>query len=561
MKGKFSVAIFTAAILCASALAQEDTAEDWFNKGQELFSNGSMEEAVKAYDKAIELDPQYGWAWGGKATALSILGRHNESLEAYDKAIDTWPANDTERISQLWVFKGITLNSTGRKEDAFKSFEKALEIFSQNTDALMWKGEALENQGKYSEAVEVYNVAIDVAPSIPAAKASALNSKGDALMGLGSYQEAYDSYDEAAKISSNSKDDAERFHLAAALRGEGNALAKLKRYNESLQAFDRAIELYPDDADAWLGKANTLFESNFGRIPDRQSMNESIKAYDQAISLIPTDSTQKLAGAWEKKAYALANLGDMMSQYQALYEESIRAYERAIELDPQRASARTGKASVLATRLNRSDEAAEISSSAVDLSTDLSSNNTCDGEGEEQIRALEVQAVSLVKVGKYEEANQTYDRLLETAPENSYAMSFAWQGKGNALFGMKRYEEAITAYDRAIEAYPSNMDKLLSSGIWEGKGDTLEAMGRHEEAIAAYDKVIDAHPKNAFVIYKKGQILKALGRNSEADAAFAKARDLGYRPKMVTAVAGSGPFVAERVEMVSEAAHSQGAGA
>lgn len=38
----------------------------------------------------------------------------------------------------------------------------------------------------------------------------------------------------------------------------------------------------------------------------------------------------------------------------------------------------------------------------------------------------------------------------------------------------------------------------------------------------------------------------------------AKARDLRYRPKMVTAVAGSGPFVAERVEMVSEAAHSQG---
>jgi len=61
-------------------------------------------------------------------------------LEAYDKAIDTWPANDTERISQLWVFKGVTLNSTGRKEDAFKSFEKALEIFSQNTDALIWKG-------------------------------------------------------------------------------------------------------------------------------------------------------------------------------------------------------------------------------------------------------------------------------------------------------------------------------------------------------------------------------------------------------------------------------------
>jgi tetratricopeptide (TPR) repeat protein len=237
---------------------EDNSAEDWFNKGQELFRNGSKEEAVKAYDKAIELDPRYGWAWGGKATALSILGRYNESLEAYDKAIETWPANDTERISQLWVFKGVTLNSTGRQEDAFKAFEKALQIFPQNTDALMWKGEALENQGKYREAVEAYDIAIDAAPPIPAAKASALTSKGDALMGLGSYQEAYDAYDEAAEISSNSTDDTEKFHLAAALRGEGDALEAMGRHEEAIAVYDDAIDAHPKNAPVIYKKGQIL---------------------------------------------------------------------------------------------------------------------------------------------------------------------------------------------------------------------------------------------------------------------------------------------------------------
>lgn len=242
-RAKFVLALIALTTFCASALAQENTAEDWFNRGQEQFRNHSYEEANEAYDKALELNPQYGWAWGGKATALSILGRYNESLETYDKAIETWPANDTERISQLWVFKGLTLNTTGRQDEAFKAFEKALEISPQNMDAWMWRGEALENQGNYSEAVKSYDMAIAVAPPIPAIKASALNSKGDALMGFGSYQEAYDAYDEAAKICSNSADDSEKFQLAAAWHGESNALKAMGRQAEADEAYAKAREL------------------------------------------------------------------------------------------------------------------------------------------------------------------------------------------------------------------------------------------------------------------------------------------------------------------------------
>lgn len=292
-------------------------------------------------------------------------------------------------------------------------------------------------------------------------------------------------------------------------------------YNESFQAYEKALEQDPNSTDAWLGKADVLFSLS-GILHQPGKLDESLQAYDVAIRLIPATSTKKLAEAWNRKAFVLANLADFKGHDEELYNESIKAYDKAVELDLQNVDARAGKAAVLATRLNRTVEALDASNSAVEMSLE----NSIDRES--MIMALDINGLSLVKAGKYEEAIQTYDRLLKIAPQNTYNYSFAWRGKGDALLGMKKYEEAIKAYDKALETYPSSMDKFLSSGIWQGKGDALEAMGRHEEAIAAYDNDLDAHPKDAPAMYKKGQILKALGRNPEADIALVKAKELGY---------------------------------
>lgn len=59
-------------------VAQENTAEDWFKKGQELIGNGSKEEGVQAlnkalllYNESIKQNPKDANAWLGKAMHLS----------------------------------------------------------------------------------------------------------------------------------------------------------------------------------------------------------------------------------------------------------------------------------------------------------------------------------------------------------------------------------------------------------------------------------------------------------------------------------------------------------
>jgi tetratricopeptide (TPR) repeat protein len=62
------------------------SAEDWYNKGVALYYQGKYDEAIKAYDEAIRLDPNYAMAWYYKALVFKALGRTGDADAAYAKA-------------------------------------------------------------------------------------------------------------------------------------------------------------------------------------------------------------------------------------------------------------------------------------------------------------------------------------------------------------------------------------------------------------------------------------------------------------------------------------------
>jgi tetratricopeptide (TPR) repeat protein len=46
------------------------------------------DEAIKCYDKALEIDPKYANAWNNKGIFFNNLGRKDEALKAYEKALE-----------------------------------------------------------------------------------------------------------------------------------------------------------------------------------------------------------------------------------------------------------------------------------------------------------------------------------------------------------------------------------------------------------------------------------------------------------------------------------------
>ena len=56
-------------VLITSAQCQQ-TAEDWTNKGNALSAQGKYNEAIKAFDEAIRLNPNDAVTWSNKGIAL-----------------------------------------------------------------------------------------------------------------------------------------------------------------------------------------------------------------------------------------------------------------------------------------------------------------------------------------------------------------------------------------------------------------------------------------------------------------------------------------------------------
>ena len=47
----------------------------WYSTGNESAKNGNYDDALAAYDKALEIDPKYANAWYNKANALRNFGQ------------------------------------------------------------------------------------------------------------------------------------------------------------------------------------------------------------------------------------------------------------------------------------------------------------------------------------------------------------------------------------------------------------------------------------------------------------------------------------------------------
>ena len=66
---------------------RQTTATDWNNRGNVLVRQGRYDEALKAFDKAIELKPNYTEAWNNKGYTLYLLGNYYDAAQAFNQGV------------------------------------------------------------------------------------------------------------------------------------------------------------------------------------------------------------------------------------------------------------------------------------------------------------------------------------------------------------------------------------------------------------------------------------------------------------------------------------------
>jgi len=357
-RARLALILIALAVMCASAMAQENTADGWYKKGSDVMGKVPWEDVIKMYNKAIELSPNNATYWSAKGSAFSFLALgtnnlsyYNESLEAYNKAIEidpgnpwTWdrigstflqlkrynesleardraienvntyqgylPVSKVEMLSSIWAGKAVTLQEAGRMEESIAAFDKALQINPGNYEAYMMKGRALKVMDKYSEPARTYEVGDSRHPGVPkqenASTAAEENTteywvtKAKDLRINGSTEEAISAYDRALQIDPGNE--TVWAYKALELQVSGREDESSKAYEKALSILDEKLKRNPEDAEAWMRKGRAL--SSLGR------QNESNQAHEKALQIYHqrVQEDPKNATAWRYMAEVLMNL-------------------------------------------------------------------------------------------------------------------------------------------------------------------------------------------------------------------------------------------------------------
>jgi tetratricopeptide (TPR) repeat protein len=102
----------------------------WNEKGNIHFQNGAYEEAIVAYNKAIELDRSFGWPYSNLALTYLTLGKYAEAILLYQRSTSLLETNMEK--AAVWNSLGNIYRHLNDYDNALQAYQKADELDPEN---------------------------------------------------------------------------------------------------------------------------------------------------------------------------------------------------------------------------------------------------------------------------------------------------------------------------------------------------------------------------------------------------------------------------------------------
>ncbi len=274
----FETGYYSAALVLADSAARyaPDLADIPFMRGRTLTALWQLDLATEAYEKTLELDPEYPGVWFNMGNGAYMYGERAEALALYRK--ERGVAETTDYLTQL----GRAYADTGKPDSARWAYERAIAADSSNATVYMRLGQLYEDAGDFAEALSYSEQGIALDPDnlnyayaygVQRLRNGDLEAAAEILMrvadGIPWHYPAH-------------------YNLGQALNGLGQAErgAQYLARADTLLAMQREVE-------QWVGRIKThstepLLWVQYGEALHRSGrMEEAIEALTVAISLRP----------------------------------------------------------------------------------------------------------------------------------------------------------------------------------------------------------------------------------------------------------------------------------
>jgi len=145
------------------AIKQEsvlDTPDNHFSQGMRELDRNNVAEALKEFERARALDPNYPEAFAGAGLAYAYQGDYEKALNSVDQALGKNDKSYEARVIKGRIFSMRRKEGDDWVKDAVNEFDRATKINPNNDKAYFYKAEAYKLGYQFGPAADAYSKVI-----------------------------------------------------------------------------------------------------------------------------------------------------------------------------------------------------------------------------------------------------------------------------------------------------------------------------------------------------------------------------------------------------------------
>jgi|WetSurMetagenome_2_1015567.scaffolds.fasta_scaffold16077_5 tetratricopeptide (TPR) repeat protein len=492
--------------------------------GQHYLRNNQVDQAVEAYNRALQKDPQSAVLLTELAALYVRQGKIDAALKVTEDAAAYNPG-----YNQTYMMLGQLYAGSGQNTKAINTYKQLLEKTPADGDVYLLLGTLYAQEGRYAEAMEIFDRLQHLYPDNP----MALYYKARVFLDMKLYDQAETAYREVVmaepsfenalldlgyvyEVTERNKA-AEETYLRILSFSSGSIQANTRLGNLYMREgkLEEALQRFRNRKDAEsrlkIGIIHLQQKNYEDAIEDFTDLLQEEPQYDQALYYLGTTYEEKgetqqaivhlrtisrNSPLWTAAQIRLALIFSKLKDYRSGQEVLNEAIAKRPDLPDLYLYT-----AVLYEDEKKYDEALDI----LDKGLEKAPNDA---------DLLFRKGALLDKMGKKNEAIAVMRKILETDPKNANTLNYI--GYTYADLGINLVE-ARQLIKTALEIEPED-GYIMDSMAW-----VYYRMGQPKKALDIILEAIKRVPKDPVMHEHLGDIYLTLGKKSEAAGAYHKA--------------------------------------